>query len=270
MKKISVLLVFLGAACTEPNPWYIGDRSDGPHDKDLGNTDHVQPPSDFMDPGTDGFTCHPGQFIRCASATVLIKCNIAGSGVQTITCFPLQCNAGLQRCTQCKPGDKPRCEGSFVVTCTGSGIAHKTYCPQGCHDGKCLGCDKKTYFRDEDGDGFGDPNQAKQECSKPPGFTEKSGDCDDKDKNAFPGQQKFFTYPTQGTKKFDYNCNGVDEKQNLYKVSCKKQTSNKCTGDGWVYQPPTCGKWGSWATCKLYNGSCYKSYSSGYKYQGCK
>ncbi|MBS1927775.1 MAG: T9SS type A sorting domain-containing protein, partial [Bacteroidetes bacterium] len=50
-------------------------------------------------------------------------------------------------------------------------------------------CTPQTYYKDNDGDGFGDPNIAISSCSATPhpGYVTNHTDCNDNDPNAFPG-----------------------------------------------------------------------------------
>ena len=49
-------------------------------------------------------------------------------------------------------------------------------------------CDGSTsWYRDEDGDGFGDPSASQQACEAPSGFVEDATDCDDTDAEVHPG-----------------------------------------------------------------------------------
>jgi hypothetical protein len=54
-----------------------------------------------------------------------------------------------------------------------------------------------TYYRDADGDGFGDPSDSTTATSPPAGYVANSGDCDDTDASVYPGASE--------------SCNGVDD-----------------------------------------------------------
>lgn len=121
----------------------------------------------------------------------------------------------------------PLCGGPGNV-CTGAGCAA---CPskQADCDGNgtngcevtlgvapnCTGCGQGvtvTCYADEDGDGYGS-TVAKSFCGTacPPGWSSTSNDCDDKNKDAYPGQTNFFTsIPTAATT-WDLNCDGKVE-----------------------------------------------------------
>lgn len=55
-----------------------------------------------------------------------------------------------------------------------------------------------TFYLDDDGDGFGDPNSTRQACSAPTGYVEDNQDCDDGDANINPDAD-------------DDDCDGVDD-----------------------------------------------------------
>ncbi len=52
------------------------------------------------------------------------------------------------------------------------------------------GLDQPTWYRDADGDGFGDPAESVEACSQPPGYVADATDCDDADAANFPGNQE--------------------------------------------------------------------------------
>jgi len=58
-----------------------------------------------------------------------------------------------------------------------------------------------AYFRDGDSDGFGDPNDAVDECSRPAGYVEETGDCDDTRTDVFPGNSELCD-------PIDHDCDG--------------------------------------------------------------
>ena len=47
--------------------------------------------------------------------------------------------------------------------------------------------DPSTWYRDQDGDGFGDPGETVEACEAPPGHTHDDNDCDDGDPDVHPG-----------------------------------------------------------------------------------
>jgi hypothetical protein len=79
----------------------------------------------------------------------------------------------------------------------------------------------QVYYRDADGDGFGDKfgtianAGARAACAgaPPAGFVADNQDCDDGDGNAKPGQTGFFDVPSKTKGTYDYDCNGVMAKE---------------------------------------------------------
>ncbi|WP_158623848.1 MopE-related protein [Corallococcus llansteffanensis] len=62
-----------------------------------------------------------------------------------------------------------------------------------------------TYYRDADGDGYGNPSQTARSCSRPSGYVSNSSDCNDSNASIRPGA-------TEVCDSVDNNCNGsVDE-----------------------------------------------------------
>jgi hypothetical protein len=77
-------------------------------------------------------------------------------------------------------------------------------------------------------------------------------DCDDNNPSVFSKQTAFFTapYTTSGTPSFDYNCDGVAEKQYPALTVCN-ETGGTCmeTTSGWATTIPACGQLAKRAIC---------------------
>jgi hypothetical protein len=102
-------------------------------------------------------------------------------------------------------------------TCNDSGSAGTCKCP-GVTCASGVSC--AVFYPDADGDGYGDKtatiatSTAKAACadSTQAGFVQDNTDCDDHDANVHPGQTGYFSTPSNGTKTFDYNCDGTLQK----------------------------------------------------------
>lgn len=115
-------------------------------------------------------------------------------------------------------------------------------------------------FTDADGDGYA-PTGAKSivACSCPKGTTPKSPsvvvDCNDDDERVHPGATTFYTTPYCvpgtgcATKSYDYDCNGVAEKQFTTKFS--GSCGLGCAGEGFDADPPGCGVSAGYTTCRF-------------------
>jgi hypothetical protein len=275
---------FVVGACTEPNPAY---QPTGPGLDSSGNTwdgqtswpdgsgpllDHGQP----LD--GSGLVCTPNAFAGCSSPYHMLTCNPAGTGTITVPCAPHLCNQKAKRCNQCDPNRPPTCVGSAVHSCSNDGLLKVSSCPDGCDEGKCQKpCVKKTFYKDGDGDGFGDHQQKVEACDKPNGYVENDHDCNDADGNAHPGQSSWFYYPMKGygagdPLAFDYDCDNVHTKKRPQKHTGCFYKNGNCEGSGWNNNSvPDCAKWGWWTDCKKSSSGrtpCYKSPSQ--KIQSCR
>jgi hypothetical protein len=74
----------------------------------------------------------------------------------------------------------------------------------------CDGAGERTFYRDSDEDGQGDPEVQRNACEAPRGYVDDDRDCNDDNADVFRGQTAFFAdpYPVPGGgDSFDYDCN---------------------------------------------------------------
>ena len=90
--------------------------------------------------------------------------------------------------------DKVELEGNFIESGMSSG-GH--YCVNGC-------AQPQTFYRDADGDGFGNANLPALACALPVGFSAASTDCNDTNPSVNPGA-------TEACNGVDLNCDGVGD-----------------------------------------------------------
>jgi hypothetical protein len=129
-------------------------------------------------------------------------------------------------------------------------------------------CTKAAYFLDDDGDGYGNPAQPQEACLPPEGYVANDLDCDDTNPDVWPGQSAFFEVTTPGWG-FDYNCDGVAQKEYPSLVSCISE-GMICEGHGWAETIPDCGEPGDFVGCTKPPGvgpECIEEPST--KIQGC-
>jgi hypothetical protein len=107
----------------------------------------------------------------------------------------------------------PDCEkGKCVLLCR-AGFAHCDGNPAG----PCVALG--VFYRDADGDGYGDTKQTKLACDAAAlgaGWVGKAGDCHDGNPDVHPGQLAYFDKPytsTAGSLSYDYDCNGAESEQ---------------------------------------------------------
>jgi hypothetical protein len=105
--------------------------------------------------------------------------------------------------------------------------------------------DDKAFYRDADGDGYGNPQERIVSLVQPTGYVADNCDCYDQDANAHPGQEGYFTAPRKGDSsplQYDYNCNG--------KIDLQYDSNGRCQGgsalQGWDGKIPRPGQTGQW------------------------
>lgn len=151
------------------------------------------------------------------------------------------CNVNLNQCVPRRPNGTTctqgfECVSGFCVDnfCCNSACGSPFKCNDPGKEGQCqcpgvdcpegVGC--RLYYRDADGDGFGNANgqvdegTAKAGCdgSPPTGFKADNSDCDDSDARVNKNQAGFFTEPSKGGT-FDYNCNGIVQHETVHKAA---------------------------------------------------
>ena len=106
------------------------------------------------------------------------------------------------------------------------------------------GCVESEWFRDDDGDGYGDLSITQLACDAPPGFTATPGDCDDGDASTHPGASETCDV-------VDNDCNGlVDELSDDNTGSCNGCNLGSRAGHSYYYCSTTVTWASAQATCE--------------------
>jgi hypothetical protein len=179
---------------------------------------------------------HCGSCTACAAGT---HCS-SGSCVECTT--DSQCSGG-KTCQQNKctcPSTTPACGN----TCCASSSC--------CVNGACQA--KPTWYRDFDGDGFGDSGTTSQACTQPTGYVPDHSDCCDKDGQVHPGSNACSSN-LNGCGAYDYDCSGQETECNTPVSTCPNgdtseglcsSVTNQCFADsclyyGYGFDGPGCG-----------------------------
>jgi len=156
------------------------------------------------------------------------------------------CDDGLF-CTEqsvCRAGV---CTGTLARAC-----GALSSCDEAQNSCRCTACQEadgtcslgRIWYRDADGDGFGDLNASVVACSQPAGFIAGSPtDCCDKDANARPGQSGFFK-AVNACSSWDYDCSGTT----AYQLGCSGKDSCGCISSG-TCNVGSCGTQQTIASC---------------------
>ncbi len=169
-------------------------------------------------------------------------CNACASGTH--------CSSGT--CVQCLTNSD--CSGGKICnqnmcTCPSTSPAcGSTCCPSSncCVNGSCQA--KPTWYRDFDGDGFGDPATTSQACTQPTGYVADKTDCCDKDSSVHPGSNACSsTQDACGA--YDYDCSGKETECNAPISTCPSDlcsstgvcVTSMCMSYGYNFQGFGCG-----------------------------
>ena len=104
-----------------------------------------------------------------------------------------------------------------------------------------------TWYKDSDGDGYGNPSQNIWRLWQSDGYVGNSDDCYDGNKEAYPGQSNFFE-KDRGDGSFDYDCNGVAEREFTDTGECTSDSiiTDPVAKQGWDDYIPDPGEKGDW------------------------
>jgi len=203
--------------------------------------------------------CQPSFFCDALSSTCKPKLGDGSACTSVAQCQEGHCVEGV--C--CNDG----CTGFPGATCIKPGKVGQCSCTA-CADGTC-----QLYYKDEDGDGYGDKNgtvangRAAPGCigAPPTGFVADNTDCLDGPKQVpytqvHPGQTDYFPTPYAGTagSSFDYDCSATLEK---YVAEYPGSYCGYCKSNGGIFscaQASTCSTAGqqSGLGCGLGTGTC--------------
>ena len=115
-----------------------------------------------------------------------------------------------------------------------------------------------TYYRDVDGDGYG--NAADSQCLCDEDAVNdydvtNNNDCYDYNDDAKPNQTSYFS-SHRGDGSHDYNCNGADDKRWTDTAGSCSFVVDVCgADDGWSGGIPDCGSIGTWASGCYYDAN---------------
>jgi hypothetical protein len=150
-----------------------------------------------------------------------------------------------------------------------------------CHGGWCVPTAVlPTWYRDADGDGFGDPWDAMCTAVPPADYVDNPDDCCDERGDVFPGQPAFFTTSYHcgmlPVELWDYDCSGTVDVQFPDCQTCSAGTVGDCwwrSGWGSPTEPcpavPPCGAWEEYSYCRFDLGSC-RIVAGVVEQQGCR
>lgn len=121
-----------------------------------------------------------------------------------------------------------------------------------------------TWYRDADGDTYGNPSVTTISATQPAGYVADNHDCYDADpagtnaELAFPGQTQFFI-SHRGDGSFDYDCSGgvnLNPSENCDISGNDNECIDSERVSGYNFGPPDCGVSGSWGNRQECSSTC--------------
>jgi cysteine-rich repeat protein len=263
-----VLAVALSAACGSSSDFVDDDGSapDAPSDGLVDVAEEASP--DAADDPADDPTDDPapdGPAEECGNGSVDggEDCDdgndVDGDGCDT------DCTWSCERNWECADEDFCTSDVCDVGTHT---CTHETIDCADVDDCTVDGCDPSTgctherlptWYRDEDGDGFGVATDTRCAATEPEGYADTDGDCCDTNEDANPDQTGWFatahecgSYYTA----YDYDCNGTNERRWTALGHCSHSGGGCSVAPGWAgTYAPYCGYVGTWIeTCVMDTG----------------
>lgn len=222
-------------------------------------------------------SCDTAQHL-CTAGTA-VTCTDDGNACTIESCDPSSGTCVTDTRTNDTDGD-----GHYAMACGGDdcndsdGTIHPG-APEVCNGGVDDDCDPSTaegaptmYYADCDRDTYAeDGAEIASSCGTPTsppaacatgGWAVRTGDCDDAEPLAHPGQTAWFTTP-HGTS-YDYDCNGRSEYQYLYSTTvpaCTYDILRGCSGAAYYASRPACGRANQLGTCGGLGRTCPRSVS---------
>jgi hypothetical protein len=186
---------------------------------------------------------HPGAVEICDrvdnDCNNVVDDHVAGADVACNTGYPGVCSSGAMVCRD----GAMSCQASILPGTQGERC-----------DGLDNDCDNVVddnvrirFYRDADGDGYGDPLQVFEGCGQPAGYVTNGNDCYDHNAQARPGQTQWFA-ADRGDGLFDYDCDGFQLPHDGY-VATRSCDFDACRGSlGWEGRVAQCGATEPWMT----------------------
>jgi hypothetical protein len=148
--------------------------------------------------------------------------------------------------TRCEPDPVvPRLDRAIIDKARAGGEGHEP------ESGECV--EKRPFYRDADGDGYGDPKKPVKACEAPHGFVANRDDCYDANRRAHPGQRDYYAVD-RGDGSFDYDCDGRATRRFTTRAYCREKEEGGCAhASGWAQRKiPRCGEPAefAWKVCR--------------------
>jgi hypothetical protein len=147
-------------------------------------------------------------------------CNACASGTHCSSGTCVECTSNSD-CSGGKTCSQNKCTCPSTAPACGSTCCASSSC---CVNGTCQA--KATWYRDFDGDTFGDPSTTTQACTQPVGYVSDHSDCCDKDLQVHPGSNACSSN-LNGCGAYDYDCSGQETECNAPVSTCPNGPSSE-------------------------------------------